>query len=541
MRRTPLPVALLLLLAAAVQLRVVPVPAWVDSISLGMAVLSIGCLVATWRAMPDDRPAERWRWQAASAGWFLWTAHWIGNALLDEILNADQLVPSMLIALWRVAFILALTPLAGPREPRPIRWMDGVLGAIFATLLALLSLPEIVKGAMGDLDYLYLYVGYVVMAMLAGMSLATQKSRSLRDLSLALLVAFAVYALAAIALRQAYDSGRIDYESRWFLAGDVAFVTYLLILPRRWRRDEAVEPATPGPAKTAAGLVSLLLAVLIVIIAFAFVQDRPAIGVTAGTGAFLAYAARAMLSEAHQRRLQERAIAVERDRSRTMIDFMHEIRSPLGVVSLNASLLRRTDTLTDKQAAICSSIDASCVAVRRLLDDVLALERLEAGLVPPVIARHDLAAIAREVVMLLEARWREAGVRVVAPPGSVPAAIDQAAVHRILLNLVDNAVRFTPRDGTVTLSVAHEADRLVLSVADDGMGMDASQQARLFERFAMVGRPLHGRRGSGLGLSISLALARTMGGDIQVRSEPGRGTTMRLLLPRSGTRDYTRV
>lgn len=526
----------------AVQVGLVPLPAPLDPIALGMAMLALACTVLVGRSARRAPAAVRWRWQAALAGWAMWTAQWSVNVVEQWMLNGEQFVSSVVILLSRIAFVAAMAPLAvaepgraegraGP--PRALRWLDAGLAALFASLLAMLSWPGFEDAAIGDPDRFFLYFGYGAMAALAALSLATQRGTIMASLSRAMLATFLLYGAAAIGLREAFVAGLIDSESPWFLTGDLGFVAALILLPGR---RYPPPPADAGEQITetglAAQLVPLLLALMVVGLAFAAASVAPLWGVGAGLVALLGHAARTALTDRHHRRQQERAIASERARSGTMIDFMHEVRSPLGVVAINAGLLRRTDRLSAGQEELCTAIENGCAAVSRLLDDMLSLERLEAGLIPPRVEPCDLAAVADEVVALLAPRWRGAGVDVsVATPRPFRAPADREAVHRILLNLVDNAVRFTPAGGQVTVRLTRPDGATVLTVEDSGVGMDAARQARLFHRFAVVGSPLHGARGTGLGLSISRALARGMGGDITVRSAPGRGTAMQLWLP----------
>ncbi|MGJ3627354.1 histidine kinase dimerization/phospho-acceptor domain-containing protein [Sphingomonas sp. MMS24-JH45] len=99
----------------------------------------------------------------------------------------------------------------------------------------------------------------------------------------------------------------------------------------------------------------------------------------------------------------------EQARAASLTDLMHELRSPLGAIALNASILRRSGAMVPGAGAALA-IDSGCMTISRLLDDVLSLERLEAGLMPPSVAQHDLAALVREVAAMMAAEAEDYGV-----------------------------------------------------------------------------------------------------------------------------------
>ena len=118
----------------------------------------------------------------------------------------------------------------------------------------------------------------------------------------------------------------------------------------------------------------------------------------------------------------------------------------------------------------------------------------------------------------------------------VIASADGAKVEQVLLNLLSNAIKFTNSGGRVDVSCAYEADRVILRVADTGVGIAANELDAIFQPFVQVGRSLTSpHEGTGLGLAISSDLAKGMGGTLEVASELGVGTTFTLKLPRSAT------
>ena len=111
---------------------------------------------------------------------------------------------------------------------------------------------------------------------------------------------------------------------------------------------------------------------------------------------------------------------------------------------------------------------------------------------------------------------------------------DKGRLQQVLVNLLANAVKFTPQGGTITVSTATGAEAVRVSVADTGIGIPADRLESIFEPFVQLGRNLSSRHeGTGLGLAISRDLARAMGGDLSAESAAGGGSTFTLTLPRS--------
>ena len=112
------------------------------------------------------------------------------------------------------------------------------------------------------------------------------------------------------------------------------------------------------------------------------------------------------------------------------------------------------------------------------------------------------------------------------------ARTDRAKAEQIVLNLLGNAVKFTPAGGRIIISCGRRADDATITVSDNGPGIPREYHAAIFEPFMQVGRSLtSGHEGTGLGLAISRDLARAMGGDLTVQSTPGKGATFTLVLP----------
>ncbi len=146
--------------------------------------------------------------------------------------------------------------------------------------------------------------------------------------------------------------------------------------------------------------------------------------------------------------------------------------------------------------------------------------------------RIDLGDVARRAAGILGVRAREHGIVLVAPQAgeALPAIAEFRRVLQILLNLIGNAVRYSPANSQVWIRLEEEAGKARLVVADQGPGLSAADQAKVFGKFERLGRS--GDGGSGLGLYISRRLARAMGGELSVESSPGQGARFILDLPR---------
>jgi len=169
--------------------------------------------------------------------------------------------------------------------------------------------------------------------------------------------------------------------------------------------------------------------------------------------------------------------------------------------------------------------------------DVLDIARFRAGSVRLQRRRFDARALAREaavvVAPLIQARRQRLDLALPAVPVWVYG--DHRRLEQALLNLLSNAQKFSPDGGVVRVSVELRGEEVTWAVSDEGPGIGAEEQGRLFERFfTSVGDAAGRETGAGLGLPIALAIARAHGGTIEVDSTPGRGSTFVLRVPAHG-------
>ncbi|GAB4548561.1 MAG: HAMP domain-containing sensor histidine kinase [Anaerolineae bacterium] len=216
-------------------------------------------------------------------------------------------------------------------------------------------------------------------------------------------------------------------------------------------------------------------------------------------------------------------------------DVSHELRTPLTTIRGNVDLLRRgaaNDPV--ERAAALDAIEGEVDRMNRLVADLLILAQAEAGM---KIERQsvELDTLLLEVyrqAQLMSATYFPVGERVTIRLGHEDQAIvegDPDRLKQLLLNLVDNALKYTPVGGAVTLSLYRDQEWVRVSVADTGVGIPPEVLPHIFDRFYRAQQK--GRKGAGLGLSIAHWIAEAHGGHLSVESQVGQGTTFTLWLP----------
>jgi signal transduction histidine kinase len=215
----------------------------------------------------------------------------------------------------------------------------------------------------------------------------------------------------------------------------------------------------------------------------------------------------------------------------------HELRTPLNAVVGFADLMRaeayRSSAAHDLYLGHLQQAARHLSALVSDLADLPALHRGSLSLADETVSVGDAA---RQAVAMVECAARRSGmaVRCHGGPFSLAVRADGLRVVQVLLNLLSNAVKYgrgTPNEVEVSWRCEASAGRACIAVRDHGAGLEPAQLGALFEPFSRLGAERTGPQGSGLGLFISRGLARAMGGDIEVDSLRGRGTTFTLLLP----------
>jgi signal transduction histidine kinase len=239
--------------------------------------------------------------------------------------------------------------------------------------------------------------------------------------------------------------------------------------------------------------------------------------------------------------LQEQ-VAREQRAQRIKDDFLsivsHELRTPLTSIQGYAQLLeaRLRDSASAKEMSQMRVIRSQVGRMRRLVDDLLDVSRIDrSGAVSIEPEALDLATELREAAARTEREHPERHVTLDVPD-SLPIQADRDRIGQVLTNLLDNAVKYSPDGGEVTLRAEERGDRVEVTVADTGVGIAPELAEQVFERFFQVEGDAPRRRfgGLGLGLYITRAIVVAHGGEIRAEPnrEAGRGTLFRVLLPR---------
>ena len=237
------------------------------------------------------------------------------------------------------------------------------------------------------------------------------------------------------------------------------------------------------------------------------------------------------MSETWNEVLERLEIAVKRIRQFTA-DASHELRTPLAVIRATAELALRRDREPREYRDSLRAIEVEAEHMTALTESLLTMARTDAGASGMPLATTDLGHLVNDVVHRNEGRAAENGIRLEAVAGSeaVLASANAAGIRRLLLILVDNALKHTAAGGTVTVSAAASDGGARLGVDDTGEGIAADALPHIFERFYRGDLARGSGSGFGLGLSIAQAIAQAHGSEITVESAPGVGARFSLTL-----------
>jgi signal transduction histidine kinase len=243
-------------------------------------------------------------------------------------------------------------------------------------------------------------------------------------------------------------------------------------------------------------------------------------------------------AQAERDRAEEARLAAEaatQAKSRFLAAMSHELRTPLNAVMGFADIMRNRlfGPLPDRYAEYSQLIHESGAHLLDLINDVLDLSKIEADKYRLERETFDARDAAGSVLKLMRVQAEEAGVelREVLPERPVPVEADKRAFKQIALNLMSNALKFTPAGGTVTLSLEAVGDALEMTVADTGIGIAPEDLERLGRPYEQAGEADTRALGTGLGLSLVRAFAGLHDGTMHIESALGEGTAVTVRLP----------
>ncbi len=233
----------------------------------------------------------------------------------------------------------------------------------------------------------------------------------------------------------------------------------------------------------------------------------------------------------HHRREAERS---SQNKSRFIAMMSHDFRTPLASIVNYAELASEQDATGDEVQKSIEAISRSARHLNSLVEAVLDDARLEAGQIELQESAFSLFELLADLAAMMAPLAAEKGLSFATRvDADVPERVraDEVRLRQILINLLGNAVKYTA-DGGVSLEVSYNDGRLVATVSDTGPGISAEDQEKVFQAFERGGRK--DARGAGLGLTITLRLAKLMGGEISLDSKPGEGCTVSLHVPVAG-------
>ncbi|MBI5844779.1 MAG: two-component system sensor histidine kinase CreC [Deltaproteobacteria bacterium] len=212
----------------------------------------------------------------------------------------------------------------------------------------------------------------------------------------------------------------------------------------------------------------------------------------------------------------------------------HEIKSPLAAISGAAELLTE-DMEPDQRRRFMANIRTEAQRIESVIQKLLVLSRLESGRIPEKPVTIALGGLVGEILEALCVAVKEKGLEI-ETTGDLDATIiaDRFLIHHAVINLVQNAVDFSPEKGKIAINVSAEGGAVSLSVRDAGPGIAEYALPRVFERFYSLPRPDTSRKGTGLGLCLAREAALLHGGDVTIKNAPERGVIATLRLPRHG-------
>lgn len=223
----------------------------------------------------------------------------------------------------------------------------------------------------------------------------------------------------------------------------------------------------------------------------------------------------------------------------------HELRTPMGAVRANVSMILEGDygPVNKELVEPLTDIKASTVRLVELVNDLLSVARMEAGRMKFTLSEFDIQPILKGEVGNLAPLGKEKGVEILLKPGkSVIVQADLDKVKQVLNNLIGNSLKFTDQ-GSITVEVVAQQDKVEITVVDTGVGITLEDQKKLFGKFQQITSVQDGKpAGTGLGLYISREMVHKMGGDLWIEhSEAGKGSTFAFTLPLPGSNEATQA
>lgn len=229
-------------------------------------------------------------------------------------------------------------------------------------------------------------------------------------------------------------------------------------------------------------------------------------------------------------RMARQLSTMERMRQDFVSNVSHEIQSPLTSIRGFAELLKKEDISRGDRMKFASVIEAESRRLSRLSDNLLRLSVLDSGQGAPAMKRYRLDRQIESVLLTLEPQWSGRKIELDVSLARTTISGDEDLLGQVWINLLHNAVKFTPEGGTIAVTLSLDDEKAVISVSNTGAGISEDDMLHVFERFYKADRA-RGSGGSGLGLALSKKIVELHGGTISAKSEPGAGSIFTVRLP----------
>jgi signal transduction histidine kinase/CheY-like chemotaxis protein len=229
---------------------------------------------------------------------------------------------------------------------------------------------------------------------------------------------------------------------------------------------------------------------------------------------------------------KEEAEKANYDKTRFLAAASHDLRQPMHALGLFVGeLYNKLDT--PEQRKIVGKVEESVEAMSSLLDSLLDISKLDAGVVIPQLREIDIDSMMTRLIQDLSSVAQRKSITLRVHSINSKVLSDPVLLERILINLLGNAIRYTPQNGTVLLACRKRGENLLIEVRDNGVGIPAEEQRNIFREFVQLANNARDRsKGLGLGLAIVERLSKLLDHSLAVRSEPGKGSSFSILVPR---------
>jgi signal transduction histidine kinase len=234
-------------------------------------------------------------------------------------------------------------------------------------------------------------------------------------------------------------------------------------------------------------------------------------------------------------RATDREARLAQAKSNFVSNVSHELKTPLSLLTLFSEILElgRVNS-EEKKTEYYQIIRHESLRLNKMIDNILDFSKIEAGRKTYVFTEADMAEVIDDVLSSYRYQIINSGftIQTNVEPDLPPVSIDRDAMAQVISNLLDNAIKYSRKVKQLTITAKNLDGKLFVEIADNGIGIPRTEQAKIFEKFYRVGNGLvHDVKGSGLGLSLVKHIVEAHNGTISVESEVGKGSRFTILLP----------